>query len=148
MSLMDVRPIRVCLILVLTVIVCACGTGEPTAPPGTFFPTAPIGDAYPAGEIQGVLEERDGCLFVVQPQDRWLLLWPEGYTARTTDGQLVVLDENGKVVGRVGEPLRVGGGERNPIEMGGDAAAERYATELTGLDIPERCGDRYWLVSP
>ena len=79
---------------------------------------------------------------------RRLLLWPEGYTARIADGQLVVLDEKGGVVGRVGEPLRVGGGERNPIEMGGETAAERYASELVGLDIPERCGDLYWLVSP
>jgi hypothetical protein len=70
-----------------------------------------------------------------------------GYTARVTDVQLDVLDEPGEVVGRVGEPLRVGGGETNPIENGGAAEAERRASELTGLDIPEKC-DLYWLVSP
>jgi hypothetical protein len=47
-----------------------------------------------------------------------------------------------------GERLRVGGGEGNPLEMGGSAAAERWAADLTGVDIPEHCGDLYWIVSP
>lgn len=70
------------------------------------------------------------------------------HTARAADGQLDVVDQSGEVVGRVGEPLRVGGGETNPLEVGGAAEAERWASELTGLDIPERCGDLYWIVSP
>ena len=135
-------------VVVMALTVAACGPDEPAAPAGIFFPTVPIGDEYPAGDMEGVLEERDGCLFVSAPDDDWLLLWPEGYTARVADGQLDVLDESGEVVGRVGEPLRVGGGETNPVEIGGTAAAERRASELTGLDIPERCGDLYWLVSP
>ena len=44
--------------------------------------------------------------------------------------------------------MRLGGGETNPLEVGGTEQAERHATELTGLDIPERCGDLYWLVAP
>jgi len=73
--------------------------------------------------MEGVLEEQAGCLFVTVDGDSWLLLWPEGYTARVADGHLDVLDESGEVVGRVGEPLRVGGGETNPVEIGGAAAA-------------------------
>ena len=145
---MDVRSIRVSLVVVVALTAAGCGSGEPAAPPGIFFPTVPIGDAYPAALMEGVLEEQAGCLFVTVDGDSWLLLWPEGYTARVADGHLDVLDESGEVVGRVGEPLRVGGGETNPVEIGGAAAAERRASELTGLDIPERCGDLYWLVSP
>ena len=145
---MDVRSIRGSLLVLMAFTVLACGSDEPAAHPGLFFPTVPIGDEYPAGDMEGVLEEQDDCLFISAPQDHWLLLWPEGYTARVADGQLEVLDEGGKVMGRVGEPLRVGGGETNPVEIGGAAAAERRASELTGLDIPERCGDLYWLVSP
>jgi hypothetical protein len=134
--------------VVIAVTATACAGDQPAAPPGIFFPTVPIGDAYPAGEIDGVFEIHSGCLFVARPENRWLLLWPEGHTARLADGLLEVLDESGELVAREGERLRVGGGERNPIEMGGEAAAERYATDLTGLDIPERCGDLYWIVSP
>jgi hypothetical protein len=118
------------------------------APDGVFFPTVPIGDAYPAGEIEGVLELQSGCLFVARPEDRWLLLWPEGFTARTAEGNIEVLDEEGDLVARAGDHIRLGGGETNPLEVGGTAQAEDRATELTGQDIPERCGDLYWLVSP
>jgi hypothetical protein len=59
-----------------------------------------------------------------------------------------MLDETGELVARQGGRLRVGGGETRPREVGGSAAAERWATGLTGVDIPEPCGDLYWLVSP
>jgi hypothetical protein len=145
---MDVRTIRSSLVLVFAIAVSACGAEEPVAPPGIFFPTVPIGSDYPAALMEGTLQERAGCLFVAAGQDHWLLLWPEGYTARVAKGQLEVSDETGAVVGRVGEPLRVGGGEANPLEVGGAAEAERWATDLTGSDVPERCGDLYWIVSP
>ena len=58
-----------------------------------------------------------------------------------------MVDEHGDVLGREGDALRVGGGEMNPLEIAA-AEAERWASELTGLDIPERCGDLYWIVSP
>jgi len=148
MSLRNMRSIRNSVLLAMALMVAACGSDEPAAPAGIFFPTVPIGQDYPAALMEGVLEERAGCLFVAAPHDHWLLLWPEGYTARAAEGRLEVLDENGEVVGRVGEPLLVGGGEANPIEVGGTAEAERWASELTGLDIPERCGDLYWIVSP
>lgn len=132
----------------LVISVPACSPDKPSAPPGIFFPRVPTRDVYPSALMEGVLEERAGCLFVTSDQDHWLVLWPEGYTARAAEGQLDVLDESGEVVGRVGKPLRVVGGETNPIEVGGAAEAERWASELTGRDIPERCGDLYWIVSP
>jgi hypothetical protein len=136
------------LVLLLALTLPACGVDEPASPPGLFFPTVPIGDSYPAALIEGVLEERSGCLFVAAHGDRWLLLWPEGYAARIAEGQIEVVDAAGKLVGRESEQVQLGGGEGNPIEMGGAAEAERWASELTGVDIPERCGDLYWLVSP
>jgi len=98
--------------------------------------------------MEGVLEVRSGCVFISAQGDLWLLLWPEGYSARRADRQFEVLDERGEVVAREGKLLRVGGGETNPIEVAGTAVAERRTSELTGGDIPERCGDPYWLVSP
>jgi hypothetical protein len=137
-----------CFAVLLAVAATACAADESSAPPRIFFPTAPIGDAYPAALMAGVLEVRSGCIFVAADGDRWLLLWPDGYTAQLVDGGLEILDEDGRVVATEGERLRVGGGETNPVEVGGSAAAERWATNLSGVDIPERCGDLYWIVSP
>lgn len=136
------------LALVLTLAATVCRGDEPTAPRDVFFPTVPLCDDYPAALIEGVLEVRSGCVFVSRHEEHWLLLWPEGYSVRRADGQIEVLGDGDEVVGREGEPLRLGGGEGRPIEMGGEAAAERWASELTGMDIPERCGDLYWIVSP
>jgi hypothetical protein len=136
------------LCLVLSVMAVACAADPPSAPGGIFFPTVPIGDAYPSGAMVGILEVRFCCVFIAAHQDHWLLLWPEGFTAQRADGQIEVLDGDGEIVAMEGERLRVGGGETNPIEVGGSGAAERWATDLTGVDIPERCGDLYWIVSP
>jgi hypothetical protein len=143
-----VRSSRRVLLALLVLASAACAERGPVAPASIFFPIVPIGDAYPAGEIEGTFHERSGCLFVEAHGDRWLLLWPEGASARIVDGAIEVLDEDGEVVAREGGSVRFGGGERNPREMGGAAAAEASATELTGSRIPERCGDLYWLVSP
>lgn len=132
-------PIRTLLILVLTLAVQACRSDDPVASAGVFFPTVPIGDAYPAGEIEGTFELRSGCLFVVRPEGGWLLLWPEGFTAREAAGRIDVVDPSGALVAREGGPVRFGGGERR---------GERAATDLTGQDVPDRCGDLFWLVSP
>jgi hypothetical protein len=134
--------------IMLAVVTAGCAADGPGSSSGIFFPTVPIGDAYPGALMDGVLEVKSGCVFVTAHGDRWLLLWPEGYKAELAAGQLKVRDESGKVVATEGTQLRVGGGEGNPLEMGGSAAAERWAADLTGVDIPERCGDLYWIVSP
>ncbi|MFL5736539.1 MAG: hypothetical protein ACJ76P_04295 [Actinomycetota bacterium] len=132
------------------------GSRGPVPPPvvggpggaGIFFPTVPIGNAYPAALISGTLEERNRCLDVGSGREHWLLLWPRGYQARVVNRRVQVSDQDGRLVGRVGDEIELGGGEGRPSETGGAAASERWATELTGVDIPERCGDLYWLVSP
>ncbi|HEY6567712.1 MAG TPA: hypothetical protein VI341_09360 [Actinomycetota bacterium] len=134
--------------MLLLLAAAGCDSGEPSAPPGIFFPTVPIGDAYPSALIGGVIEARSGCLFISAHEESWLLLWPQGYTAQEVGGEVEVTDEDGERVGRVGDEVRLGGGEGNPTEMGGSDAAERWASDLAGVDIPERCGDLYWLVSP
>ncbi|HEY2802438.1 MAG TPA: hypothetical protein VGJ67_00800 [Actinomycetota bacterium] len=126
---------------------CRSHTGGPQAGGDVFFPTAPVGDAYPAALISGRLEERDRCMFVASGGERWLLLWPEGYEARLVNGRVEVSDQNGKLVGRDGDEVSLGGGESRSSEVGGAAAAEKWATDLTGGDIPERCGDQYWIVA-
>ena len=139
------------LVLLLALIGAACGDSAKVVPQGEFsifFPTVPRSSEYPAGEIQGTPEERDACLFVTTESDRWLLLWPKGYRPLWDGARLRVFDENGDLVGQAGASIRLGGGEMRPREVGGATAAERRASELTGLDMPDRCGNLYWLVSP
>jgi hypothetical protein len=64
------------------------------------------------------------------------------------EGQKGVVDESGHLIAREGIQGRFVGGEAGPGNVGGAAKAERWASGLTGSDIPERCGDLYWIVSP
>jgi hypothetical protein len=69
-----------------------------------------------------------------------------GYTAHSTDGRIEIVDEVGTDSDSRATRSGWGGGETRPIEVGSTAEAEQWASELTGLDIPERCGDLYWIV--
>jgi hypothetical protein len=124
-----------------------CGAQQATAPPGIFFPTFELGGDVPAGIIEGSLAEQDGCLFVTSHFERWLLLWPDGYSAKRTGDAIEVLSEDGRVIGNTGDRIRLGGGEARPREVGGVAAADAWATELTGQNAPDRCGHQYWLAT-
>jgi len=145
---MGVGTVRRGLLIVLVLVVPTCGRGAPASSSGVFFPTVPRGDEYPAALIEGVLEVRSDCLFISADGERWLLLWPQGYKPHSTDGRIEIVNEAGERIGREGDQVRLGGGETRPVEVGGTAEAEQWASELTGLDIPERCGDLYWIVSP
>ena len=86
------------------------------------------------------LEERSGCLIAGGKDEKGglVLLWPDGYTARAVeDGPIQVLDENGTVVGYVGER----------VELGGGVVGASYDTQAF-QQTPEGCGHHYWLVAP
>jgi len=136
------------LVLLVGLAMPACAADGSAAPAGIFFPTVPIGEAYPAALMEGVLEVEDGCVYVANGGARWLALWPEGYTAALSGGRLEVRDGDGGPVTREGERVTLGGGEVNPVEVGGSTASTRYATEQAGQVVPDRCGDLFWLVSP
>ena len=94
-----------------------CGGRNAVAPDGIFFPTVPIGDSYPAGLMEGALQVDDGCVYVVMGDERWLVLWPEGSRATFDGGRLAVHDPDGLLVAHDGGPVRLGGGEINPVEV-------------------------------
>ncbi len=124
----------VCLVVATSFV--ACSRAGPSAPDGLFFPTVPRQDAYPAALFSGQLVERSGCL--VGGKGGPVLLWPDGYTARTAqDGRTQVLDENDAVIVTVGENVSLGGGNVG-------ASFDTAATQQT----PDACGHDYWLVAP
>jgi hypothetical protein len=144
------RQVVTSILTILLLSVADCSRHATVAPEGLFFPTVPRQDGYPAGILPpgATLEERSGCLFAVTSAERYLLLWPAGYTARQVEGGIEVLDEDEVRIGKVGEPLTVGGGGVAPAAVGGAGAAHEWATGLTGGEIPVRCGDTYWIVAP
>jgi len=142
------------LVVLLALVGAACEDPAKFAPErpesefSIFFPTVPQQDSYPTALIEGTLEARNRCLFVTRDGERWLLLWPKGYRPLWDGVRLRVFGAKGALVGQAGEPIRLVGGEERPSEVGGAAAAERWASELTGLPMPDRCGDLYWIVFP
>jgi hypothetical protein len=124
------------LALVLVVALAACST-TPTAtqPAGLFFPTVPRLDAYPSALLTAPLHEHAGCLFGGEGKRRVLLLWPDGYQAKSTFEGWEILNDEGAVVATEGQRLNLGGGETNAVLP-------------TDQQIPERCGRHYWLVAP
>jgi hypothetical protein len=73
-----------------------------------------------------------------------LLLWPERYsTQRDPAGTLVVLDDHGDRVGRMGDEVSLGGGL-----VGESPQHVAFAEKLIGQKIPARChADGYAVTS-
>ena len=69
-----------------------------------------------------------------------LLIWPYGFQLEIEDEVVMVRDDMGRIVGIVGEPISMGGGE----------ISGWFADELVGESIldywPTPPGGPYWLV--
>ena len=133
------------------ILVAACGGGpgaggdETTASPrdaGVFFPRQRPGGEAMMSETSGELVlDDEGCLRVkTAPKGPGATpVWPAGFELHKSGGEVSVVDEEGRVVARVGERVYVGGDEipRDQIEL----ADERMRRELF-----ERCPGDYWIV--
>ncbi|MCY1071391.1 hypothetical protein OV090_42000 [Nannocystis sp. RBIL2] len=96
-------------------------------------------DAFMEALLSGTLIEQSGCLRV-SPDGKelgHLLIWQPGYTARRTGDRVEIVDGAGKVVARVGEPLRTGGGQ---VELN-DALRGQLKAPLDAA-----CVGPYWLM--
>jgi hypothetical protein len=107
--------------------------------------------AFPVGkEIEGerhVMEAivigdliiEDNCIRVISDtgRNKYLLIWPPGFSLNTETDPVQILDETGKVVARIGDYVRIGGGEiKLKISLG----------EYTSSQIPSQCPGPYWIV--
>lgn len=110
--------------------------------PGVFFAERRPGGEDMLSEIRGelVLDER-GCLRVRYRGGSSVIVWPTGFEPDRADGEVRVLDREGKVVARVGEAVDMGGGE-TPIQ-GNKAVDDRTRQELL-----KRCPGAYWVAAP
>jgi hypothetical protein len=97
-------------------------------------------DAALSGEL--VLWDYSRCLRVVSDGglSDFLPLWPPDYSARFTGDRVEVLDGSRQVVARVGEQVRLDGGD---IPVVWDLEAYRSLLD----ELPRDCHGPYWIVS-
>jgi hypothetical protein len=101
----------------------ACG---PPVEEGLFFPTWDAGGDAPSGIVQGVLVEKDRCLFLEGDGRRTLVIWEGGLGFEDN----ALLDSDSDPIASVGETIHGGGG------VFGD---RHHMETLAGEPIPERC---------
>jgi len=87
---------------------------------------------YMDAELVGELVLEKGCLRV----DDDLLVWPHGFSVSTEDRVTQIIDNNGQPIMRVGDKIKLGGGEM-PSEH-----IAQYSADLPS----DRCSGPYWIV--
>ena len=114
----------------------------PPAPAPVFFPKqAPVVGPREVmlALFEGQLVVVDRCLRVNDSgsSTSYLLVWPPEYTVRGAANPIQVLDGAGQVAARVGEQVRVSGGEIKSV---------RYLDEQVRQTLPADCAGPYWIV--
>ena len=130
-------PMRFRLAFAIGLMLATACSGSPVEE-GLFFPTWDAGGDAPAAIVQGVLIEKDRCLFVEANGQRALVVWEAGLGFEDD----ALLDSAGDPIASVGETIYGGGG------YFGD---RRHIENLAGEPIPERClpagdGDGFTLI--
>lgn len=92
-----------------------------------------------SAETFGTLVVIDGCIRVNHDESdtSWLLIWPPDFTLDTANDPIQILDEAGNVVVRVGDKVRVGGGE---------VLSPTFFDEKMKQQLPPNCLAPYWIV--
>jgi hypothetical protein len=126
----------------------ACAAPGPPTTSTANVPEVSFAERQPGGEhllseIRGeLILDDEGCLRVrTRSGARDVVVWPADFKADEADGEVRVLDSQGRVVARVGEAVYMGGGE-SPVSDN-EAVDERTRQELR-----ERCPGTYWIAAP
>jgi len=106
-----------------------------------YFPVATESSTeYPLVLARGRLVLDKNCLrlkYFYFPGRSDLIIWPYGYSLKSQDNRICVVDKNGQIVAKVGDRIKVRGG--NVLKD----IAEKY----TGEPIPDNYGGPYWIAS-
>ena len=111
-----------------------------TPVPGVHFPQLRMRSAtFMTALLVGKLIVKDGCLRVSASEDDrgHLIIWQPDYFLNSNGGVVEILDRSGKVVARVGEEIRMGGGE---VPLTEDLQQQLREP------LPEQCKGPYWLM--
>ncbi len=112
-----------------------------TPVPAVMMPQLQVrSGAFMAALLEGTLIVEEDCLRVRPTGDgaSYLVIWQPDYFLTDTEGALEILDRSGSVVARVGEPVRMGGGETS-------AGSAELNPQLVAPLAPG-CGGPYWIM--
>ena len=116
----------------------------PARPPqkqaGLFFPRLGPASDFPQA-LGGRLVVRDRCIHMAPDEGGGLVVWPHGYSLRSEGGDILVLDGRGEVAAKVGEEVRMGGGQITQDAAGPtpEVARRAFAEKRGELGVPDRC---------
>lgn len=101
------------------------------------------GDVVPGGADRATLAVDAGCVALTHGGDTTtaFVLWPEGFTLREGSAGLEVVDDQGDLVGAIGES----------VELSGGYTDVQRALDLTGRQVPAACqvlDNRYFFATP
>ena len=129
----------------------ACGEGPAAQDPtttsstssaGVFFPTQrPAKFGYEELQSGELVRDAEGCLRVRYQAGTVVPLWPPGFEPSVRGAEVRVLDAEGRIVGRVGEMITMGGGGIRE-----EALTEDILDQRTKRELLERCQGTYFLV--
>ena len=109
---------------------------------GVFFPTQrPAKFGYEELQSGELIRDATGCLRVRYQAGAVVPLWPPGYEPSAGGDEVRVLDAEGRIVGRVGEMVTMGGGGIRE-----EALTEDVLDQDTKRELLERCPGTYFLV--
>lgn len=128
--------VLVCVLVVVPIVAVGCHDNTPSLTP--FFPVQKSGLDQMLSLAEGKLVLDNGYLRLKRFFGKGdLLIWPYGYSLRIEGKEIQAIDSDGQVVARVGDRIKVGGGEV-PAEI-----VEKYI----GQPLPDNCTGPYWIVS-
>ena len=115
--------------------------------PVAYFPTlkeAPQ-TGYTLQLSRGRLVVESGCIRLRSPLPTYgfffgpsrMIVWPYGYSVCVEGNRMVIRNEKGEAVARVGDFVRVGGG----------AISRQTAELVVSRPLPEKCHGPYYVVS-
>lgn len=78
-----------------------------------------------------------------------LPVWPHDYSLSTEEDKVRLLDDKGRVAARLGDIVRVGGGEIRQSEAGStpEQARRNYQEQRRELNVPASCAGPLWLIA-
>ena len=133
------------------------GDERTSAPPlpyrqaGLSFPHPPKpANAHMMAQGGGGLFVEDGCIRMGDRNRSWVVVWPYGYSLSRKGGDVRVPDKRGEEEARVGDEVRMGGGEIAKDGLAATPEGERRAFEQyrEKMGVPDRCAGLLWVASP
>ncbi len=129
------------------------GPGESSAEEILFARQPPEDNGlYPSAATAGKLVAEDKCLLMkhLDGIGSHLPVWPHDYSLSTENGDIRLLDGEGRIAARLGDVVRVGGGEIRQSQAGPkpEQARRNYQQQRRELNVPPSCPGPLWLVAP